>query len=395
MTFTVLTSAVSAEAAEDKTTVTYASFMVEEPFSGAPPASAYNWSGETRFILAEYTWRDEVTGAVLSSDDRYVHGRHYTLEVVLEACEGYAFDTKKNIRVSSNFYYFDCVEATPERCVARYSFLCKTLIDTASAMIATPVAGQTPSYEAVLPEDACYILNPSVKENEYQHNGIVWYELADNSSKVSKTMLRSDTFEAGKKYKVNLYISPKNENYYVWLSRCIINGAGGTYTRANGSSGGMSSVFVCPDNTPHAPLTVNISSFLSETNPVTVELIQGGDVKRTVTRAGSLTVCTLDDIREGDYTLRISKKDHVTREYDVTVSGSTSLNTKIHPIGDINGDGKVTAIDFTRANSHARGVSLLSGYELKCADVLNNDGKVTAADAARINSAARGVSPLW
>ena len=93
--------------------------------------------------------------------------------------------------------------------------------------------------------------------------------------------------------------------------------------------------------------------------------------------------------------MRISKKNHVTRDYSVTVSADTKCSAKLNPVGDISGDGKVTAIDFTRANSHARGVSLLSGYELKCADVVNSDGEVTPADAARINSAARGVSKLW
>ena len=70
-------------------------------------------------------------------------------------------------------------------------------------------------------------------------------------------------------------------------------------------------------------------------------------------------------------------------------------DVKIHLIGDINGDGKVTTIDFVRANSHARGVTLLSGYELKCADVVGTDGKVTTADAIRINAHAKGTSLLW
>ena len=70
-------------------------------------------------------------------------------------------------------------------------------------------------------------------------------------------------------------------------------------------------------------------------------------------------------------------------------------DVKIHLKGDINGDGRVTTIDFVRVNSHARGVTLLSGYELKCADVVGADGKVTTADAIRINAHAKGTSLLW
>lgn len=90
------------------------------------------------------------------------------------------------------------------------------------------------------------------------------------------------------------------------------------------------------------------------------------------------------------------KANHVTREYTVTV-GSTAVtqNAKIHLLGDINGDGKVTTIDFGRANAHAKGASTLTGYELLCADTVKQDGQVTTADAARINAHAKGASKLW
>ena len=92
----------------------------------------------------------------------------------------------------------------------------------------------------------------------------------------------------------------------------------------------------------------------------------------------------------------MSKNNHVTREYPVVVDDSSvEQNVKIHLLGDITGDGKITTLDAARANSHAKGVKLLSGYELLCADTAKNDGIVTIVDAARINSHAKGVSLLW
>lgn len=63
-------------------------------------------------------------------------------------------------------------------------------------------------------------------------------------------------------------------------------------------------------------------------------------------------------------------------------------------IGDINGDGKITTADVGLANSHAKGVKLLSDKKFGIADV-NKDGRITTADVGRINSHAKGVSSLW
>ncbi len=102
------------------------------------------------------------------------------------------------------------------------------------------------------------------------------------------------------------------------------------------------------------------------------------------------------DVPSGTYTMKVMKKNHVTREYTITVgSSNVTQDVKIHLKGDINGDGKITIVDYAKANSHARGVTWLTGYELKCADVVANDGKVTMADAGRINAHARKTSLLW
>ena len=94
--------------------------------------------------------------------------------------------------------------------------------------------------------------------------------------------------------------------------------------------------------------------------------------------------------------MRVSKQNHVTREYTITVGAeAVTQDVKIHLMGDVNGDGKITMLDCIRTNSHARGISLLTGYELQCADVMGADGRVTMTDAIRINAHARGTAKLW
>ena len=69
---------------------------------------------------------------------------------------------------------------------------------------------------------------------------------------------------------------------------------------------------------------------------------------------------SISGIASGTYTMRVMKKNHVTREYTITVGGeAVTQNVKIHLKGDINGDGKVTIGDVNRANLHVKGKSLL------------------------------------
>lgn len=137
-----------------------------------------------------------------------------------------------------------------------------------------------------------------------------------------------------------------------------------------------------------------VTSFLDAEGIVTAELVSKTD-ETLVKSSESADDYAFYDVPAGEYTLSVSKKDHVTREYDVTVvDADVTMDVKIHPVGDINGDGKITTIDAGRANASARQTAELEGYELKCADI-NGDGKVSTMEAGRINAHAKGTSFLW
>ena len=142
-----------------------------------------------------------------------------------------------------------------------------------------------------------------------------------------------------------------------------------------------------------------------EDDPVTVQLIKEGTSEpayETIVTGGTQSgnkftaPYAFYDVPTGTYTMKVMKKNHVTREYTVTVgSADVTQNVKIHLKGDIDGNGTVTTMDVIRANSHARGVTLLTDYALKCADVVGTDGTVTTMDVIRINAHAKGTSKLW
>lgn len=143
----------------------------------------------------------------------------------------------------------------------------------------------------------------------------------------------------------------------------------------------------------------NITSFGSnETDLITITLMTEGNSEPTycITVGGIGTVkYSIPNVMTGKYTLIISKENHVTRTYKVSVDNKDIVqDLKIHLIGDINGDGKITISDVAKTTSHIRGKVLLKDYDFAVADI-NGDGKVTISDKAKINAHMRGKSSLW
>lgn len=136
----------------------------------------------------------------------------------------------------------------------------------------------------------------------------------------------------------------------------------------------------------------------TETIETKIELIKSDDEDASYTVLVSGTgeqSYSFDSVAEGSYILRVSKENHATREYEITVSDEEiTYELVINLLGDVNGDGRVNTIDTARANAHAKGVATLESYECLCADV-NGDGRINTVDVARINAHAKNITYLW
>ena len=148
-----------------------------------------------------------------------------------------------------------------------------------------------------------------------------------------------------------------------------------------------------------------VKNYNSAADKVTVQLIQQGysepayeTIVPSGTKVGNQYTASysISGIASGTYTMRVMKNNHVTREYTVTVSGDAKTqNAEIWLLGDVNGDGRVNAMDCTRLLMHVNRSQLLTdAYALKCADV-NRDSRLNAMDCTRLLTHVNKTQPLW
>ena len=150
-----------------------------------------------------------------------------------------------------------------------------------------------------------------------------------------------------------------------------------------------------------APATYTVSgtatSFNSDTDDVTIQLILKGYSEaayETIVKGNTATY-SIANVAPGTYTMKVMKKNHVTREYEVTVEGGDVVqDVKIHLKGDIDGNGRVNIKDMNAVKAHINETALLSDYAYKCADVDGNT-RVNIRDWNAIKAHINETNPLW
>ena len=148
---------------------------------------------------------------------------------------------------------------------------------------------------------------------------------------------------------------------------------------------------------PGVAVSGMVTSFGEESEQTTVQLCpSGSDTPAfSVMLTGTHAMYSFEGVAAGTYTLKVSKENHVTREYTIVVDSSSVIqDVKIHLKGDINGDGRISVSDVGLANAHAKKVSTLEGYQFDCANV-NGDARITISDVGLLNAHAKKKSLLW
>lgn len=279
---------------------------------------------------------------------------------------------------SAQAYVIDLV---PEPDVIHYDYL--------SLSVPHPWAGERPIYNNNLVAG----LPGGVSVVSY-----TWY-----ASATGERIQADMTFNAGRRYHVNVILQCE-EGYYIADDEELDAYVNGEKAYVSAQDGNRTTLTVGYTVPVASGVRGQVVSF-HDGSDVTVSLFADGSAQPQYTVAvpageksgGKYTaVYDIPEVAPGTYTMQVSKKNHVTREYIIDVgTENVTQNVKIHLKGDIDGNGTVTTMDVIRANSHARGVTLLTDYALKCADVVGTDGTVTTMDVIRINAHAKGASKLW
>ena len=214
---------------------------------------------------------------------------------------------------------------------------------------------------------------------------------------------KNTAFVAGRSYRFEVILDCE-EGYYLAEPETMdayVNGKNALVTEAEGNGTALTVEYSLAVS---SGLRGQVVSF-RDGSDVTVSLFADGSTEPKYTVAvpggtkdssGQYTATyDIPEVAPGTYTMQVSKKNHVTREYTITVgTDAVTQDVKIHLMGDINGDGRISISDINKANLHAKGKKILLGYEFACADI-NGDGRVTISDVNKLNLHNKGKSLLW
>lgn len=137
-----------------------------------------------------------------------------------------------------------------------------------------------------------------------------------------------------------------------------------------------------------------VTSFGSETDEVTIELIKKGETKPAYSKAatGNSAEYSIAGVAAGEYTLRVSKKNNVTYSEIINISTNIQKEITIYLIGDINRDKKVNIQDVIKLLNHVNKTAPIADDYL--CDI-NNDSKVNIQDVIRLLNHVNKSKPIY
>ncbi len=168
------------------------------------------------------------------------------------------------------------------------------------------------------------------------------------------------------------------------------------YLRNYATEKGIGYKTCLPSKPTDISISFSVKSYLSETDKTTVEFIKYGETEAsyTFTIGENNATYNVESILSGVYTVKISKNNHITREYKDIEIKTGEYNFNICPIGDVNGDGKINILDYTTVLRFIKKTSTLDDYQFICADVDGN-GTVSVVDYTSILRHVKKTAYLW
>ena len=229
-----------------------------------------------------------------------------------------------------------------------------------------------------------------------------------------KPMRKFDKFEIGKSYFLDLrigfeggeelgYVYPKNYRDFKVNGKSV-NAWMEYENSTDGHVWQMYDSYKLVDPNASGTLSGTVKSYNSTTDPVTVQLFKSGSSSAAynTTVKGNSVSYTISGVAAGTYTVKVSKKNHVTREYSVTVStGTKTQNAEIWLSGDVNADGIIDMTDAMQINRKFNGKTSVfnkgdsgtKAYRLKVANIYS-DNSIDTTDSGQLQRHYNGKSSV-
>ena len=241
-----------------------------------------------------------------------------------------------------------------------------SVIEEVAVKIAPPVAGQTPSYNAVNLGSGYHIRTEwEGKTEQYWHNpityayygrnGVMWQDAEYGGPEYFYENL---TFEEGHRYTAIVFVEVDegyefyHDKYNQMLATATINGNAATFRDNSISQQRIAYTFVCGSAESYK-VSGSVVSTKNPTAPITVGLYKPGAASASyeTTTYGTNAKYSFDSVETGSYILKVAKSGYATASKTITVIDSDVIEnielSNDYIKGDVNNDGDITDKDAT------------------------------------------------
>ena len=331
---------------------------------------------EWRHLTYQWYEGNTASGTPLNSFDSFETGKTYTARVTITVTEGCTFADGVGVRTKTDpsSGYIGVVESELTRATDKKSIAFDLHLLTKPELTMELAPGD--------PLPTAADLTDQLPEG-YTVKTLTWQDGAT-------TAPDSATVTISK-----LEIEPVDGSYQLANCSVWINGTEHTGTY-NGYTLTLTNIDL-PVKPKGVTVSGTVTSYGSDSDDVTVQLTESGASEPAYEAVvkGNSAGYSIEGVASGTYTMKVMKKNHVAREYTVTVgSSNVTQDVEIWLLGDVTGDGKINMKDINMLYNHFNKVNLLTDYAFLCGDV-TADGKINIKDVNKVVNHFNKVETLW